>query len=173
MQASVSTLLHQQWTWGNCCQPCPEPQGHGHTAPVPLLRETHPFTSQRKLDKLGLAICIHLCLYYLTYKCTHCRIYIPLSRKEKTKKTTLTFFLFRETPPVYGRSEPRGWIQAAAASLHHRQTQQSRIWAASATYTAALGNARSLTHWARPGMEPTSSWTLCWVLSPWATTGTL
>ena len=29
--------------------------------------------------------------------------------------------------------------------------QQHRIWAASVTYTTACNNARSLTHWARPG----------------------
>ena len=28
------------------------------------------------------------------------------------------------------------------------------------SYTTAHGNARSLTHWARPGVEPTSSWIL-------------
>ena len=30
----------------------------------------------------------------------------------------------------------------------------------SATYTTAYGNARSPTHWARPGIEPMSSWIL-------------
>ena len=28
------------------------------------------------------------------------------------------------------------------------------------TYTTAHGNTRSLTHWARPGIEPTTSWFL-------------
>ena len=45
------------------------------------------------------------------------------------------------------------------------QPQQCQIWAASVTYTAACSNAGSLTHWVRPGMEPTSSWTLCQVLN--------
>ena len=48
-------------------------------------------------------------------------------------------------------------------SCSHRPTpqpQQRRIWAASATYTTALGNAGSLTHWARPGIEPATSWFL-------------
>ena len=40
------------------------------------------------------------------------------------------------------------------------QRQQHQIWAASMTYTAAHGNAGSLTHWARPGMKPTFSWIL-------------
>ena len=42
---------------------------------------------------------------------------------------------------------------------------QCWIRASSAAYTAACGNAGSLTHWARPGMEHTSSRTLCWFLS--------
>ena len=41
------------------------------------------------------------------------------------------------------------------------QPQQHWIWAASVTNAAACGNARSLTHWARPGIKPTPSWTLC------------
>ena len=35
-----------------------------------------------------------------------------------------------------------------------------QIWAVSVTYTTAHSNARSLTHWARPEMEPASSWML-------------
>ena len=38
------------------------------------------------------------------------------------------------------------------------QPQQLRIWAMSATCTTAHGNAGSLTHWVRPGIEPTSLW---------------
>ena len=40
------------------------------------------------------------------------------------------------------------------------QPQQCRIWAESAIYTTAHGNAGSSTHWVRPGMEPASSWML-------------
>ena len=43
------------------------------------------------------------------------------------------------------------------------QPQQCWIRATSATYTTATlsgSNTRSLTHWARPGIEPPSSWTL-------------
>ena len=38
--------------------------------------------------------------------------------------------------------------------------QPRQIWAASLTYTTAHGNTRSLTHWMRPGIEPTISWFL-------------
>ena len=40
------------------------------------------------------------------------------------------------------------------------QSQQHGIQAKSATYAAAHGNPGSLTHWARPGIKPTSSWML-------------
>ena len=43
--------------------------------------------------------------------------------------------------------------------------EQHQIWATSVTYTTAGGNAKCLTHWARPGMEPTASWTLRWVFN--------
>ena len=40
------------------------------------------------------------------------------------------------------------------------QPQQHRIQAVSVTYTTNYSNARSLTHRARPGIEPASSWKL-------------
>ena len=49
------------------------------------------------------------------------------------------------------------------------QLQQCQIWASSATYTTAHDNAWSLTHWARPGIEPMSLWMLVRFISaePW------
>ena len=38
--------------------------------------------------------------------------------------------------------------------------QQCQIWAAAVIYTVACGNTRSLTCWARPGVEPASLWIL-------------
>ena len=38
------------------------------------------------------------------------------------------------------------------------QSQQYQIHAMSETYTTAHSNARSSTHWTRPGIEPASSW---------------
>ena len=60
-------------------------------------------------------------------------------------------------------------------SYSHRPTpepQQRKIQASSATYTTVHGNARSLTHWARKGIEPTTSWLLVRFVNHWATTGT-
>ena len=45
------------------------------------------------------------------------------------------------------------------------EPQQHGIQAASVTYIAACGNARSLTHWDKLGIEPMSSRKLCLVLN--------
>ena len=39
-------------------------------------------------------------------------------------------------------------------------------------YSTAHGNAGSLTHWARPGIEPATSWFLVGFINHWATKGT-
>ena len=68
----------------------------------------------------------------------------------------LVFCLFRTTLAAYGGSQ--GWTGATAASLHHSHS----TWdpGESGTYTTAHGNTGSLTHWARPGTKPVSSWIL-------------
>ena len=38
------------------------------------------------------------------------------------------------------------------------EPQEWRIWAVSVTYTTAHSTTGSLTHWARPGIKPASSW---------------
>ena len=52
------------------------------------------------------------------------------------------------------------------------EPQQRGIQAASATYTTAHGNARSLVRWAKPAIEPASSWMLVGFITHWATVGT-
>ena len=66
-----------------------------------------------------------------------------------------TLFLFTAAP---GNSQARGRIRATAAGLHHSHSN-SGIQATAATYTTAHGHTRSLTHGARPGIEPVSSQT--------------
>ena len=51
---------------------------------------------------------------------------------------------------------PRGWIRAIADTLHHSHSHShsnTRSEPPFVTYTTAHGNAASLTHWARPGIE--------------------
>ena len=76
----------------------------------------------------------------------------------------LFLLFFRASPEAYGSSQARGQIGATAAGLHHSHSH-TRIWAKSVTYTTAHGNARSSTHWARPGIKAATSWFLVGVLS--------
>ena len=67
---------------------------------------------------------------------------------------------------------PRLGVSWSCSCQPRPEPQQLGIQASSATYTTAHGNARSLTHWARPGIEPTSSWLLVGFFNCWAMTGT-
>ena len=90
-------------------------------------------------------------------------------RAKRKKSFVCCFLLFRAVPAAYGSLQARGQIRAAATGLHRcscwptPQPQQHQTQATSATYTTAHGNAGSLTHWGRPGIEPTTSW-LLWLL---------
>ena len=64
------------------------------------------------------------------------------------------FAFSRAAPKACGGSQARDPIRVHQPTP---QPQQSRIWAMSSTYTIAHGNAGSLTHWARPGIEPSTS----------------
>ena len=65
------------------------------------------------------------------------------------------FFFFVFLGPHPQHMEDPGRIRAAAPGLSH---SHNRSRAESAIYTTAHSNARSFTHWARPGSEPASSW---------------
>ena len=52
------------------------------------------------------------------------------------------------------------------------EPQQRGIRAASVIYTRVQGNARSLIHWARAGIEPATSWFLVGFVNNCSTTGT-
>ena len=72
------------------------------------------------------------------------------------------FFLFVATLVAYGKSPDRGQIGAAAVGLHHSLSNpRSKPHLKSMPQLAGC-----LTHWARPGIKPKSSWTLCRVLNP-------
>ena len=72
--------------------------------------------------------------------------------------------LFRAAPATYQGSQARGSNQSYSC-WPMPQPQQRGIWTASATYTTTHGNAGSLTPWARPGIEPTTSWFLIGFIS--------
>ena len=74
------------------------------------------------------------------------------------------FLLFGAVPVAYGGSQARDQIGGTAAGLRHSHNN-ARFWATSATYSTAHGNTGSLTQWARPGIEPATSWFLVWFVS--------
>ena len=86
-------------------------------------------------------------LYDFTFCCYHC------------------IFFFRRHHLQHMRV-PRLGVQSELQLQAYATATQCWIWAASATHAAACSNARSLTHWMRPGIELTSSQWLCRVLNP-------
>ena len=70
------------------------------------------------------------------------------------------FCLFRAAPTAYGSSQARGRIRAGYSCQPIPQPQQHQIWATFLTYTTAHHKAGFTSHWARPGIEPMSSWVL-------------
>ena len=74
--------------------------------------------------------------------------------------TIFSFFFFffypRAASVAYGSSQARDHIGAAAAGLYHSCKQCEIQATMSVIYTRAHGKVGSLTHWARPGIEPAS-----------------
>ena len=63
------------------------------------------------------------------------------------------FAFFRAAPAAYGGSKAKG-LNRSYSCWPTPQPQQCQILATSVTYTTAHGNAGSLTHLARPGINP-------------------
>ena len=74
-------------------------------------------------------------------------------------------------PVAYGGSQAKGRIGAVAVGLRQSHSNAGSE-PESATYTTAHSNAGSLTHWARAGIEPATSWFLVGFVNDCATTGT-
>ena len=72
-------------------------------------------------------------------------------------------------PAVYGGSQARGQIVAAAAGLRHNNTSSELCLRPTPQF---LATGESLTHWTRPGIEPAFLWMLVGFVNHWATTGT-
>ena len=72
----------------------------------------------------------------------------------------ILFFCFLG-PHLWHREVPRLGVKSKLQLPGYiPQAQQCRIRATSVTYTTLHGDARSLTHWARPGIQPVTSWLL-------------
>ena len=76
---------------------------------------------------------------------------------------------FRATPKAHGSSQTMGGIRAIATSLWHSYSNEG---SEPCLYTIAPSNTGSLMHWARPGIEPASSWILVRLVSHWTATRT-
>ena len=72
---------------------------------------------------------------------------------------------------AYGGSQSRGTIRAVATGLHQSHSNVGSKPCLQPTPTAH-GNARSLTHWVRPGIKPATSWFLVGFANHCATMGT-
>jgi len=108
---------------------------------------------------------------WFTYTCSH------ISDSFATWIITDFFFFFfglfafsRAAPRAYGGSQARGRQSCSLPPMP--EPQQREIWAVSVTYTTAHGNARFLTHWARSGIKPATSWFLVRFVNHCALTGT-
>ena len=84
-----------------------------------------------------------------------CHPYFPGSSSSKT----FFFFFFVFVGPHLPHMEvPRPGSNQSCSHWPTPEPQQCRIWAVSASYNTAQGNAGSLTHWAKPGIEPEIPW---------------
>ena len=71
----------------------------------------------------------------------------------------LSFVFFRAVPAPYGVSQARSLIRAVAAGLcqsHRKARSKPHLWPT----PQFTGNAGFLTHWARSGTKPSTSWFL-------------
>ena len=89
---------------------------------------------------------------------------------EWKEREHIFLFLFRAVPTTYGGSQARG--VTSELQLPAYTTITATRDPICVCYTTAHGNARSFTHWARPGIEPASSWILVGFFHHRATKGT-
>ena len=74
-------------------------------------------------------------------------------------------------PPLWHMEVPRLGLNQRCSCQPTPQPQQHRIWTMSVFYITVHSNAVSLTHQARSGIEPASSWILVGFISHWAMMG--
>jgi len=109
-----------------------------------------PLSSQTTLDQLLKHRACHIILQ-LYFRC-------------------LPSYLCNSPPPPQGHTHsiwrfPGEESNQSCSHWPTPQPQQRQIRAMSATYTTAHGNAQSLTHLVRPGIEPVTSWILAIFIS--------
>ena len=87
-----------------------------------------------------------------------------LTAPEPHKSTFFFFPFYSYTCSIWKFPGPKSNQSCSCRPV--LQPQQHWIQATSATFVTACSNARSLTHWTKPALKPTSSQRQCWVLNP-------
>ena len=77
-----------------------------------------------------------------------------------------SFLFFSFHGHTHDMEVPRVGVELELQVRLMSQTQQHQIWTTSVTYTTSCRRTRFLTHWARPGIKPSSSQRQLWVLIP-------
>ena len=98
--------------------------------------------------------------YFIYILFIYVYIYIDLSFISLSLSLSLYIYIYIYAPMACGNSWARGWIGAAADSLHHSHNNPISKPHLQPTPQQLTGNARSLTHWERPGIKTASSWIL-------------
>ena len=94
-----------------------------------------------------------------------------IERPSEASISFLSFFFVFLGPHPQHMEVPRLGVQSELSCRPTPQPQQCRIQVTSLTCAAACGNARSLTHSVRPGIEPASSQSQCQVCNPLSRSG--
>ena len=152
----------------------------GFTGTEPYLLDSSPRSLAQCLMRFSMLVSFYLACSFL---CSP-EVFILVSSKKKRKKEIYCpmslngprfFFFFglfafsRATPTAYGGSQARGLIRSVAAGL--RQSH-SNVGSKPRLQPTPQLTATPDLHWARPGIEPTTSWFLVGFVNHWATTGT-
>ena len=139
--AGVNKSDWEPWGWGFGLWPCSVCWGSGVAVSCGVGRRCSS-------DPMLLCLWLRLAAAALIRPLAWEPPYAAGAKGQKTKKKKNFFFLTMATPSAYGSSQAIGQIGTTNAGLCHRH------------------KARSLTYWARPGIEPMSSRTLPLVLNP-------
>ena len=100
-----------------------------------------------------------------------CLLFVECFYHKRVLNLLCVCMYFRTELSAYGNSQARGPIGAAAASLcHSHSNARSEPRLPPTPQLAATPD--PLTHWARPGIKPASSWILVGFLTCSATMGT-
>ena len=121
------------------------------------LQENHFQEDEQFLGAVMPRLGMWTTLFFPTSKVEH--LGCSVVNESKTGIFSLFFVFFRAASAAYGGSQARG-LNLSCSCQSTPQPQQCGIRTMYSPYTTVRGNARSWTHWVRPGIKPTSLWIL-------------